>query len=91
MHLLDNCSRNGDDGRSSCYHTVKSLITLNFVYRNSDGGGGGERGGGSREFLISSCSLKVAILYVMPQLKLSGVNLFDLKFNTCVPFSNRLS
>ena len=31
MHLLNNCSRNGDDGRSSCYHTVKSLITLNFV------------------------------------------------------------
>ena len=55
------------------------------------GGGGRERGGGSREFLISSCSLKVAILFVLPQLKLSGVNLFDLKFNTCISFSNRLS
>ena len=49
MHLLNNCSWNGDDGRSSCYHTVKSLITLNFVYRNSDGGGGGGGGGGRGE------------------------------------------
>ena len=33
MHQIYNCSWNepdNDDGRSSCYHTVKSLITFNF-------------------------------------------------------------
>ena len=29
--------------------------------------------------------------FLMPQSKLSGVNLFDLKFSACVLFSNRLS
>ena len=44
---------------------------------------------------VSSCSSKQSFFFsffsfYLPQSNLSGLNLFDLKFNACISFSNRL-